>query len=91
MTGEQLPFYPDKPLNDHLATGAALKAARVGIWAVDPATRTIHLDEQCQALLGLTKTGKLSYKRALSLIHPDDAARVVNAVKWAMNPQSGGS
>ncbi len=94
MTGESKPFsdFSDqrKALTERLDVNFALKAARLGVWELDPVTNLINWDDRCRELFGLVTDNLLSYEQATRHIHPDDVARVDAAVQWAMNPESGG-
>jgi PAS domain S-box-containing protein len=89
MTGNQQPF-DGKALNERLDVTFALQAAQLGIWELDPITKLVNWDDRCRELFGLAKDNLLPYEQAIHHIHPDDVDRVDQAVKWAMNPQSGG-
>ncbi|AUD05461.1 PAS domain-containing sensor histidine kinase [Spirosoma pollinicola] len=90
MTGEQKPFRQNKELTERLDVDFALKAARLGIWEIDPATNLINWDDQCQELFGLANMNQIPYEQAIRYIHPDDLGRVDKAVKQAMDLQSNG-
>ncbi len=68
----------------------ALESAQLGTWEFDPIHNVVNWDERCERLLGWVK-GDISYEASLDNIHPDDRARVNDEVKWALNPQSGGT
>ncbi|GAB3808113.1 hypothetical protein GCM10028819_46410 [Spirosoma humi] len=90
MTGEQKPFDQDKALSERLDVNFALKAARLGVWEIDPVTLITHWDQRCQELFGMTQCNQIPYDQAVRHIHPDDIDRVNEAVKLAMNPQGSG-
>ncbi len=90
MTGDHKPF-ENKALIERLDINFALKAAQLGVWEFDPITNLVNWDDRCRELFGLAKDNLLSYEQAIRHIHPDDVNRVDQAVKWAMNPQSGGT
>lgn len=91
MTGETKPSHPDdKALTERLDIDFALKAAQLGVWELDPVTRVVNWDDRCRELFGLATDNRLPYEQAIRYIHPDDVDRVDQAVRWAMNPQSGG-
>ena len=90
MAGQQNPFDLDKNLRDRLDIDFALKAAGLGVWELNPATNQVNWDTRCQELYGLTDKHLFLYEHILPLIHPNDVERVDKAVRWAMNPQSGG-
>ncbi|MCY7356371.1 MAG: PAS domain-containing protein [Rudanella sp.] len=80
----------NRPLHDRLDVKFALKAARLGVWELDPITRLISWDERCRELFGLASDNQLPYEQAIQYIHPDDVERVDQAVRQALSPQSGG-
>ncbi|AKD56905.1 PAS domain-containing sensor histidine kinase [Spirosoma radiotolerans] len=90
MTGEQKPYNQDKALNERLDVNFALKAARLGVWEVDPATSIVHWDERCQELYGMAQSNQILYDQAVRHIHPDDIDRVNQAVQLAIDPQGSG-
>lgn len=77
---------PGTPVNVDLA----LKAARLGVWELDPATGLINWDGRCRALFGLADDNFLPYEQAIRQIHTDDLERVQQAVRWAITLRSGG-
>ena len=79
-----------KTLNTRLDVDFAMKAAQLGVWELDPATDIVIWDDRCRELFGIAKDNALPYQQALACIHPEDVMRVDEAVKWAMNPESGG-
>src|SRR5258708_28548394 len=61
----------------------AMEAARVGMWYRDfvPDQPSPPVwDDICKALFGLSPETEVSYKLFLSLVHPDDRARVEQAI-----------
>ncbi|WP_338871468.1 PAS domain S-box protein [Spirosoma sp. SC4-14] len=80
-----------KALSERLDVNFALKAARLGVWELDPITRQFTFDDRCRELFGLTTGDLLSYEQVLRYIHPDDVARVDDAIGWAMNRGSTGT
>jgi PAS domain S-box-containing protein len=90
MTGEQQPF-ESKQLNERLGIDFALRAARLGIWELDPETNMVVWDDRCRELFGAHSNKSVSYEETKKYIHPDDKARIEAAITWAMDPASGGS
>lgn len=66
----------------------ALKAARLGIWKFDPATRQIDWDDQCRELFGMTRNEPITYEAATRHIHPADLARFNETFRWGQNVQA---
>ena len=86
-----MPLNQGKALKERLDVDFALRAARLGVWELDPATNLINWDDRCRSLFGLAADSPLPlYEQALRYIHPDDRSRVDQAVKLALNPSSGG-
>lgn len=90
MTGEQKPLDQDKALSERLDVNFALKAARLGVWEIDPATFIIHWDKRCQELYGMTLSNQVPYRQTIQYLHPDDLNWVDKAVQSAMDPQGTG-
>ncbi|GAB2525931.1 hypothetical protein GCM10027085_15170 [Spirosoma aerophilum] len=68
----------------------ALEAAGLGTWELDLTTNQLKWDKRCQALFGLPEDTPFTYEDAIQFIHPDDTARVTEAIQWALNPASNG-
>ncbi|GAB4039503.1 PAS domain-containing protein [Spirosoma jeollabukense] len=91
MTGSTLPLNQGKALNERLDVDFALQAARLGVWELDLTTNLINWDDRCRNLFGLAANSPFPlYEQALRYIHQEDRSRVDQAVKWALNPASGG-
>lgn len=92
MTGDTTSFNQESTtLNERLDIAFALEAAQLGVWELDPVTQLVNWDKRCRELFGLTDADLIPYEQAIRHIHPDDVNRVDKAVKWAMNPESGGA
>lgn len=89
MTDPRPSANPDKQLTQRLDIDFALQAAGLGVWEVDPLTKTVNWDDRCQELFGLAKDNRLPYEQAIRYIHPDDVEGVDQAVQRAIDPQSG--
>ncbi|ADB39715.1 PAS domain-containing sensor histidine kinase [Spirosoma linguale] len=90
MTGDQQPPDSTTTLTQRLDIAFALKAADLGVWEMDPVTKLVNWDDRCRALFGLAKDNQLPYQQAILSIHPDDVARVDQAVQRVLAPDSGG-
>ncbi|RYF69302.1 MAG: PAS domain S-box protein, partial [Cytophagaceae bacterium] len=90
MTGERKPFDQDKALNERLDVAFALKAARLGVWEIDPITFMVHWDQRCQELFGMTQSNRIPHDQTVRYIHPDDVDRINQAIQLAMDPQGSG-
>ena len=60
----------------------ALDAAELGMWHVDPATRTTRTDARFRAIFGTTEEW-IDYLEVFAVIHPDDLPGVQEAVAAA--------
>lgn len=65
---------------------AALSAAGIGTWILDPVQQTIQWDAQCRRLYGFDGEGAVSFAAVIARIHPDDAPRVQAAMEAAVHP-----
>ncbi|WP_159477384.1 PAS domain S-box protein [Dyadobacter sp. 3J3] len=72
-------------LNERLSVDFALKAAKLGVWEVDPKTRIVHWDQRCRDLFGL-EDDYMILEEILTHIHPDDHDWVAEARNLAMTP-----
>ncbi|MCC9657022.1 hybrid sensor histidine kinase/response regulator [Rhodopirellula halodulae] len=63
----------------------ALDAAEMGAWNLDPTTNTLQTDERYRRMHGVEKQ-ELSFEDSLRRIHPDDRARVRQAMRASMSP-----
>ncbi|MCD8740324.1 PAS domain-containing protein [Mucilaginibacter roseus] len=71
------------------STRFALYAGELGTWDLDPLNNTITWDERCKELYGFPKDDVTTYDKVLSNIHTDDKGTVDEAVKRALDPDSG--
>ncbi|MBE9463516.1 PAS domain S-box protein [Dyadobacter subterraneus] len=72
-------------LNERLSVDFALKAAKLGVWEVNPKTRIVHWDQRCRELFGL-EDDYLLLENIITHIHPDDSGWVAVARNLAMTP-----
>ena len=91
MTGDNQPSHSTVRLTDRLDINFALKAAKLGIWEMDPVTKLVNWDDRCQELFGFSRSNSIPYEVALNYIHPDDQPLVVESIRLSMNPASGGA
>lgn len=66
-----------------LRSSLAIDAARMGMWDMDMATRTIVWDQRCRELLGLPTADRLPLDAYLERCHPDDREHLRHAVQRA--------
>lgn len=59
----------------------AMEAAQFGVWQIDPFTNTIHWDDRCAGLFGLTSQRAVAYTEAIRHIHPEDIAQVDELIR----------
>lgn len=64
----------------------AIQAAQLGTWNLNPADQTALLNDRCKELYGYPTDADLSYGGLVQFIHPEDRARVIEAVENALNP-----
>jgi len=69
----------------------AVEATRLGTWDLDPTTGVLHWDERSKALFGQPPDAPVVYDTFLSLLHPEDRARVDTEVRRALEPTGSGS
>ncbi|MBD1808606.1 PAS domain S-box protein [Microcoleus sp. FACHB-SPT15] len=70
----------------------AIKVGRLGTWRYDPSTDLVELDERMREIWGEPDDAvTLPLGRVMQRIHPDDQARVANAVNAALAPSSSGT
>ncbi|ELP30649.1 sensory transduction histidine kinase [Rhodopirellula baltica SWK14] len=63
----------------------ALDAAEMGAWNIDPETNTLQTDERYRRIHGVEQE-EMTFEDSLKRIHPDDRARVRQAVRASMSP-----
>ncbi|GAB3952056.1 hypothetical protein GCM10028805_33290 [Spirosoma harenae] len=92
MTSPSIPPHQDgEAENERLRF--ALQAAGIGTWDVNLRTQVAWWDQRTQELYGLVGADTRSFTQPqalLSYVHPGDQLRLDQAMKWALNPQSGG-
>lgn len=68
----------------------ATQAGRVGVWDYNVVTGEMRWDARCREVAGLDQESKVDYDLFLTAIHPDDRARVQEAVQRSQAPGSSG-
>ncbi|WP_437725041.1 ATP-binding protein [Sorangium sp. So ce861] len=68
----------------------ATEAGGVGVWDYDTVTGALRWDDRCRQVSGLSPEQDVDYELFVSAIHPDDRARVQEAVLRSQDPASGG-
>jgi PAS domain S-box-containing protein len=69
----------------------ALLSAGLGTWNMDPVNKEVKWDDRCRELYGFPEGHVIEYQDILKYIHPDDKARVDQAVTNALKSESGGN
>jgi len=77
---------PDARLNIDLA----LRSARLGIWEMNPETKSLKWDNRCRELFGIAEDMPISYENAINLIHPNDISGIKLAIESAWNTSGNG-
>ena len=86
----------EKKQAELLALGAdrlrlAMETTGLGIWEMSSDKTSLLCNEQCLELLGLPPGSSLDYEGFLRALHPDDRAKVHEAVQRAVDPASDGT
>lgn len=68
----------------------ALNAAELGTWDLDLARNKVRFDNRVKLYFGFGAHDNVTYEQVLEHVHPDDVAKVDEAVQQALNPESGG-
>ena len=58
----------------------ALRAARLGAWTFEPATRLLDASDGCKAVFGRAPSDTFGYDEFCDTIHPEDRDRVLSAI-----------
>jgi PAS domain S-box-containing protein len=72
-------------LNARLDLDFALKAAKLGVWELDPVTRLVNWDDRCREFFAF-RENLLPLGDVIERIHPDDREWVAEARRRAMSP-----
>lgn len=64
----------------------AMQAAQLGTWNLNPADRTALFNDRCKELYGYPADAEMHYEGLIQFIHPDDRARVIEAIERALDP-----
>jgi PAS domain S-box-containing protein len=62
----------------------SLEAAQMGTWDWDVLSNQLVWDDRCKALFGVHPKTPMTYERFLAALHPDDRARVDEAVQHTL-------
>lgn len=62
----------------------AVEAGALGTWTYDPSRKTSRWDARAKAIFGLPVDAPIALERAISVIHPDDRPRALEALTRAL-------
>jgi PAS domain S-box-containing protein len=68
----------------------AVESTGLGTWDFNPVTGELKWDERCKAVFGMPPGAQVDYDVFLAGLHPDDRERTDQAVRQALDPESGG-
>lgn len=68
----------------------ATETLGLGTWEYDPVHDTIFCSEKTVELFGLKRGTAINLRNAIELIIEEDKQRVIDAIQWALNPESKG-
>lgn len=68
----------------------AAVAEKCGSWSLRPRTGELFWDAECRRIVGFEPTDHADYASFLAVIHPEDRARVEEAVRRALDAAGGG-
>lgn len=66
----------------------AIQAAQLGTWNLNPADQSALFNDRCKELYGYPADTDMYYERLVQFIHPDDRARVIEAIGRALDPST---
>ncbi len=64
----------------------AIQAAQLGTWTISPTDHTALFNDRCKELYGYPADADMHYQRLVQFIHPDDRARVMEAIERTLDP-----
>ncbi|SEJ20238.1 PAS domain S-box-containing protein [Dyadobacter sp. SG02] len=64
----------------------AIQAAQLGTWNLNPADQSALFNDRCKELYGYPAEADMYYERLVQFIHPDDRARVIEAIERTLDP-----
>ncbi|MCF0069064.1 PAS domain-containing protein [Dyadobacter sp. CY261] len=64
----------------------AIQAAQLGTWNLSPADKWVRFNDRCLELYGFPNQADMHYERLIQFVHPDDRARVNEAIERALDP-----
>jgi PAS domain S-box-containing protein len=66
----------------------AINASGTGMWYWNLIEDTLEWTDQCKALFGVPREAEMSYKKFMSILHPEDRDRTQTAVEQALANQT---
>lgn len=69
----------------------ALDTVELGTWEFDPVTAKVYCSERTIQLYGFRPDQIIDLETTLNAIAVSDRERVLHAIQWALNPESGGA
>jgi len=67
-----------------------LDSAEIGTWDIDRLKGTILWNDRCRELYGFFKNDEVTIENVREHVHPDDADRITETVRVAVDPKTGG-
>jgi PAS domain S-box-containing protein len=68
----------------------AIDAADLGTWDLNPATNKFAANSRLKEWFGLQPADEIDLAKAIDVMHESDRQRVTEAIRYALNPVSGG-
>jgi len=72
-------------------TQLAIESAELGMWDIDRVKGELIWNERCQELYGFLKDEVVPLANVREHVHPDDAERITESVRYALDPKNGGN
>ena len=69
----------------------AIESAELGMWDIDRVKGELIWNERCQELYGFLKDEVVPLANVREHVHPDDAERITESVRYALDPKNGGN
>lgn len=87
-TAKVLNFRANKSSKEDLSF--AIDAGQLGTWDLDPRTMRLGGNARLKLWFGLPDSDELLLDQALAVIHPKQRNKVMEAIQYALTPESGG-
>jgi PAS domain S-box-containing protein len=79
-----------KLLEQEKRTQFILDSAEIGTWDIDRVNNTILWNDRCRELYGFPEGAEVNRLNVRDHVHPDDADRITESVRIAIDPETGG-